>query len=51
MNADFQRRARRDKKSVINAKNYRRTIKRERLEISSRRLKIQSELFIQRWAQ
>ena len=53
MNAEFQRITKRDKKAslVINAKKYRKTIKRERLEISSRKLEIPRETFMQRWAQ
>jgi len=53
LNAEFQRIARRDKKSstVINAKKQRKTIEWERLEISSRTLEIPREHFMQRWAQ
>ena len=53
LNAEFQRIARRDKKppSVISAKNWRRTIEWERLEMSSRKLEIPRENFMQRWAQ
>ena len=36
---------------MINAKKYRETIELERLEISSRKLEIPREYFIQRWAQ
>ena len=36
---------------MINAKKYRKTIERERLEISSRKLEIPRECFKQRWAQ
>ena len=36
---------------VINAKKQRKTIERERLEISSRKLEIPREHFRQRWAQ
>ena len=52
-NVEFQRIARRDKKlsSVINAKKQRKTIDWERLEISSRKLDIPRENFMQRWAQ
>ena len=35
--------------SVINAKKYRKTIEWERLEISSRKLEIPREYFMQRW--
>ena len=47
LNAEFQRRARRDRKpsSVINAKEERKTIEWERLEISSRKLEIARETF------
>ena len=53
LNAEFQRRASRDKKpsSVISAKKYRKTIEWERLEISSRKLEIPREHFMQKWAQ
>ena len=53
LNAEFQRIARRDKKpsSVITAKKERKTIEWERLEISSRKLEIPRENFMQRWAQ
>ena len=37
--------------SAINAKKQRKTIEWERLEISSRKLEIPEEHFIQRWAQ
>ena len=50
LNADFQRISRRDKK-VNNAKKQRKTIEWERLEISSRKLEIPREHFMQRWAQ
>ena len=53
LNAEFQRIARRDKKkpsSVINAKKSRKTTEWERLEISSRKLEIPREYFMQRWA-
>ena len=52
MNAEFQRTARRDKKasSGINATKYRKTTEWERLEISSRKLEIPREHFMQRWA-
>ena len=50
LNAEFQRIARRDKKgfSVINAKKQRKTIQWERLEISSRKLDIPREYFMQK---
>ena len=53
LNVEFQRIARRDKKpsSVINAKKQRKTTEWERLEISSRKLEILREHFMQRWAQ
>ena len=52
LNAEFQRIARRDKKpsSAINAKKQRQTTQWERLEISSRKLEIPREHFMQRWA-
>ena len=53
LNAEFQRIARRDRKpsSAINAKEERKTIEWGRLEISSRKLEIPREHFMQRWAQ
>ena len=53
MNAEFQRTARRDKKAFLGDqhKEKRKTIEWERLEISSRKLEISMELFMQRWAQ
>ena len=53
LNAEFQRIARKIRKSssVINAKKLRKTIEWERLEISSRKLEIPREHFMQRWAQ
>ena len=52
LNAEFQRRAGREKKpsSVINAKISRKTIVWERLMISSRKLEIPREHFMQRQA-
>ena len=51
LNADFQRIARRDKKasSAISAKKQRKTIEWESLEISSRKLELPREHFMQRW--
>ena len=49
LNAEFQRIARRDKKVII-AKKWRKTTEWERLEISSRKLEIPREHFMQRWA-
>ena len=53
LNAEFQRIAKRDKKDflMISAKNWRKTIEWERLEISSRKLEIPRGHFMQRWAQ
>ena len=52
LNAEFQRIARRDKKSFLsNQWKERRTIEWERLEIASRKLEIPREHFMQRWAQ
>ena len=50
LNAEFQRIARRDKKAFPsnNAKKWRKTIECERLEISSRKLEIPRENFMQR---
>ena len=52
-NAEFQRIARRDKEAFpeINENKYSKTIERERLEISSRKLEISREHFRQRWVQ
>ena len=54
MNAEFQRIARkeiREPSSVISAKKYRKAIEWKRLEISSRKLEIPREHFMQRWTQ
>ena len=53
LNAEFQRIARRDKKDFLSdqGKEMRKTIEWERLEISSRKLEIPREHFMQRWAQ
>ena len=54
LNEEFQRIARREKKkpsSAINAKKSRKTTEWERLEISSRKLEIPREQFMQRWSQ
>ena len=53
LNAEFQRIARRDKKAFLSdqCKETEKTIEWERLEISSRKLEIPRELFMQRWAQ
>ena len=52
LNAEFQRIARINKKpsSVISANKSRKTIEWERVEISSRKLEISREHFMQRWA-
>ena len=53
LNAEFQRIARRDKKAFLSyhCKEIGKTIEWERLEISSRKLEISREHFMQRWAQ
>ena len=52
LNAEFQRIARRDKKAFLSDQGkQRKTIEWERLEISSRKLDILREHFMQRWAQ
>ena len=53
LNAEFQRIARRDKKAFLSdhCKQMRKTIEWERLEISSRKLEIPREHFMQKWAQ
>ena len=52
LSAEFQRIARRDKKAFLSdqCKKQRKTIEWERLEISSRKLEIPREHFMQRWA-
>ena len=49
LNAEFQRIARRDKKAFFG--DQCKEIERERLEITSRKLEISKENFMQRWAQ
>ena len=53
LNAEFQRRVRRDKKAFHReqCKEIEKTTEWERLEISSRKLEIPREHFMQRWAQ
>ena len=53
LNAEFQRIAKRDKKAFFSEKfkEMERNSKRERLEISPRKLELSKEHFIQRWAQ
>ena len=53
LNAHFQRIARRDKKAFLSdqCKEIEANNRLERLEISSRKLEIPREYFIQRWAQ
>ena len=53
LNAEFQRIARRDKKTFLSdqCKEIRKTTEWERLEISSRTLAIPREHFMQKWAQ
>ena len=53
LNAEFQRIARSDKKAVLSdhCKEIRKTTEWERLEISSRKLEIPRQHFMQRWAQ
>ena len=53
LNAEFERIARRDKKAFIDdqSKKEKKTIEWERLEISSGKLEIPKEQFMQRWAQ
>ena len=52
LNAEFQKIARRDKRAFLsNQCKERKTIEWERLEISSRKLEIPREHFMQRWAQ
>ena len=52
LNAEFQRIARRDKKDFLSdqCKEIKETTEWERLEISSRKLEIPREHFMQRWA-
>ena len=53
LKAEFQRRARRDKKAFLSdqCKGIEKNTEWERLEISSRKLEIPREHFMQRWAQ
>ena len=53
MNTEFQRIARREKKAFLSdqCKEIEEINRREKLEISSRKLEIQKEHFMQRWAQ
>ena len=53
LNAEFQRIARRDKKAFVSdqCKEIEETIEWEILSISSRKLEIPREYFMQRWAQ
>ena len=54
LNAEFQRIARRDQKAFLSdqcKKKQRKTIEWERLEMSSRKLEIPRQHFMQRWAQ
>ena len=53
LNAEFQRIARRDKKAFLSdqCKEIEENIEWERLEISSRKLEIPREHFMERWAQ
>ena len=52
LNTEFQRITRRDKKAFLSdqCKEYRKTTEWGRLEISSRKLEIRREHFMQRWA-
>ena len=52
VNAEFQRIARRDKKAFLSDqyKEIEETIEWQRLEVSSRKLEIPREHFMQRWA-
>ena len=52
MNAEFQRIAKRDKKAFLSDqfKEIEENNRSERLEISSRKLEIPNEHFMQRWA-
>ena len=52
LNADFQRIVSRDKKGFLSEHcKEKKTIEWKRLEISSRKLEIPREIFMQRWAQ
>ena len=53
LNAEVQRIARRNRKAFLSdqCKKYRKTIEWERLEITSRKLEIPREHFMQRWSQ
>ena len=51
LNAEFQRKGRRDKKAFLSDQRKRKTIEWAGLEISSRKLEIPRKHFMQRWAQ
>ena len=51
LNAKFQRGEISKPSSAINAKKYKKTIEWERVKISSGKLEMPSENFMQRWAQ
>jgi len=53
LNAEFQRIARKDKKAFLSEKCKEReeNNRMERLEISSRKLEVSKDYFMQRWAQ
>ena len=53
LNTEFQRIARREKKAFLSnqCKEIEKTVEWERLEISSRKLEIPREHFMQRWTQ
>ena len=53
LNVEFQRIARRDKKAFLNdqCEEIEKTLEWKRLELSSRKLEIPREHFMQRWAQ
>ena len=53
LNAEFQRIARRDKKAFLSeqCKEIEKTTECERLDITSRKLEIPREHFMERWAQ
>ena len=53
LNAEIQRTARRDKKAFLSdqCKEKRKTVEHKRLEISSRKLEMPREHFMQKWRQ
>ena len=49
--AELQRIARKDKKALLNDQCKKKTIEQKRIEISSQKLEVTREYFMQRWGQ